>query len=151
MKILVLSWSWRRDENKWFGTKLDSSVLLIGSPLAGFPVSQCGEPWLQNSQNNLEESKKSKLVVAPAQPVWTFLELQTSTMHSVKVAVVFVMEWNYVYTCSRLIEWVVNLYNSLTVEWNCITSFSSLRMSWYHGVVDTVKLWTYLVVRSGAP
>ena len=35
-----------------FGTKLDSSVLLFGSLLAGFPLSQCGEPWLQNSQNN---------------------------------------------------------------------------------------------------
>ena len=94
----------------WY--KLDSSVLLIGSPLAGFPVSQCGEPWLQNSQNNLEESKIRKSKFAVAVPVKAAVQLkagprrtgaicmnisQTSNFNHVHMKVAVVMEWNCYY------------------------------------------------------
>ena len=99
--MMLLQWWWREDE--MLGTKLDSFVLLFGSPLESrWPG--VGSPGCGTVKTFLEEDATV---------------LTMSSMYLVaEIHHVFVVEWSYAwYTRSRLMEWVV-IVSAVSDDWS---------------------------------
>ena len=99
--MMLLQWWWREDEI--LGTKLDSFVLLFGSPLESCWPG-VGSPGFGTVKTFLEEDATVLKVV---------VDVPRGRIHHV-----FVVEWSYVcYTRSRLLEWVAIL-SVISNDWS---------------------------------